>query len=211
MTRIAATAIVLLVMLGAGARADDKPQNTLPPRAITHHTIVLNGRHIDYDAIAEPLDLTDRQGKTTAQIFTVSYLAQPRGRRRAPGQLCVQRRTRRRLGVFESRRARTQDHGDPGQWRCPEPAGAPRRQRVELAALHRPRLYRPGRHRLQPRRGQRKKSGSAVLGCRKRSLFARRDDQAVADPASALGCAGLSGRRELRRVPRRRNGAAAAA
>ena len=39
MTRIAATAIVLLVMLGAGARADDKPQNTLPPRAITHHTI----------------------------------------------------------------------------------------------------------------------------------------------------------------------------
>ncbi len=77
MTRIAATAIVLLLILGAGARADDKPQNALPPRAITHHTIVLNGHRIDYDAIAEPFDLTDRQGKTTAQIFTISYLAQP--------------------------------------------------------------------------------------------------------------------------------------
>ncbi len=74
MTRIAATAIVLLVMLVVGAHADDQSQNALPPRAATHHTIVLNGRHIDYDAIAEALPLTDRKGTTTASIFTVSYV-----------------------------------------------------------------------------------------------------------------------------------------
>jgi carboxypeptidase C (cathepsin A) len=74
MTRIAAGAIVLLVVLGAAARADDKPQTALPPRAVTHHTIVLNNHRVDYDAIAEALPLTDRKGTTTASIFTVSYL-----------------------------------------------------------------------------------------------------------------------------------------
>ena len=211
MTRIAATAIVLLVMLGAGARADDKPQNTLPPRAITHHTIVLNGRHMDYDAIAEPLDLTDRQGKTTAQIFTVSYLAQPAGGAArpvsfvfngGPGAASVFLN----LGALGPKIMETPANGD-----APIPPVRLVDNEFELAALHRPRLYRSGGYWLQPRRGQRKKSGSAVLGCRKRSLFPGRDDQAVADPASALGCAGLSGRRELRRVPRRRYGAAAAA
>ena len=75
MKRIVATAIVVLGVLGAGARADDKPQNPLPPRAVTHHTVVLNGHRTDYDAIAEALPLTDSKGRTTAQIFTVSYLA----------------------------------------------------------------------------------------------------------------------------------------
>jgi carboxypeptidase C (cathepsin A) len=79
MPRIAATTIVLLVVLGVAARADDKPQNALPPRAVTHHTIAMNGHRIDYDAIAEPLPLTDRKGSTTAEIFTVSYLAAAAG------------------------------------------------------------------------------------------------------------------------------------
>ena len=79
MTRIAAGAIVLLVVLGATARADDKPQTVLPPRAVTHHTIAVNGHRIDYDAIAEALPLTDRKGTTTASIFTVSYLVSAAG------------------------------------------------------------------------------------------------------------------------------------
>ncbi|HUC12717.1 MAG TPA: alpha/beta fold hydrolase [Stellaceae bacterium] len=77
MTRIATAAIVLLVVLGAGARADDKPQNALPPRVVTHHTITLNNHRIDYNAIAEALPLTDAKGTTTAEIFTVSYIAAP--------------------------------------------------------------------------------------------------------------------------------------
>jgi carboxypeptidase C (cathepsin A) len=75
MTRIAATAILLLVILGGGAaRGDDKPANSLPPRAVTHHSLALAGATIDYDAIAEALPLTDRKGAATASIFTVSYI-----------------------------------------------------------------------------------------------------------------------------------------
>src|SRR5262249_25453204 len=75
MKTIAAAALVLWGALGAGALADDKPPNALPPRALTHHTIELGGRRIQYDAIAEALPLTDRKGTPTASIFTLSYLA----------------------------------------------------------------------------------------------------------------------------------------
>src|ERR1700758_249642 len=77
MSRTATTAIVLLLVLGGGAHADDKAQNALPQRSVTHHSLVLNGHRIDYDAIAEALSLTDRKGATTASIFTISYLAGP--------------------------------------------------------------------------------------------------------------------------------------
>jgi hypothetical protein len=76
MTRIATTAIVLLLaVLGApGVHADGKPESALPPRAVTHHSMMLGGHRVDYDAIAEALPLTDRTGTSTASIFTVSYL-----------------------------------------------------------------------------------------------------------------------------------------
>jgi carboxypeptidase C (cathepsin A) len=79
MTKIAVTAFVLLVLLGAGARAGDKPANSLPPRAVTQQSIVLGSRHVDYDAVAEALPLIDRKGTTTAEIFTVSYIVPPAG------------------------------------------------------------------------------------------------------------------------------------
>jgi carboxypeptidase C (cathepsin A) len=77
MGRIVATALllVLVVIFGDRARADEKPANSLPPRAVTHHSIELANRRIDYDAIAESLPLNDRKGATTASIFTVSYIA----------------------------------------------------------------------------------------------------------------------------------------
>jgi carboxypeptidase C (cathepsin A) len=74
MTRIAAIAVVLLVMATFGAGADEKPANPLPRPSVTHHSIVLGSRHLDYDAVAETLPLTDRKGATTAAIFTVSYM-----------------------------------------------------------------------------------------------------------------------------------------
>ena len=76
MTRIATTAIVLLLaVLGApSVHADGKPESALPPRAVTHHSMMLGGHRVDYDAIAEALPLTDRTGTSTASIFTVSYL-----------------------------------------------------------------------------------------------------------------------------------------
>jgi carboxypeptidase C (cathepsin A) len=75
MRRISATAILLLVALGPAAQAEDKAVSALPPPAVTHHSIEVNGHRTDYDAIAEALPLTDRKGAQTAQIFTISYLA----------------------------------------------------------------------------------------------------------------------------------------
>ena len=211
MTRIAATAIVLLVMLGAGARADDKPQNTLPPRAITHHTIVLNGRHMDYDAIAEPLDLTDRQGKTTAQIFTVSYLAQPAGGAArpvsfvfngGPGAASVFLN----LGALGPKIMETPANGDapipPVRLVDNESSWLPFTDLVFIDPVG------TGYSRGE---GSEKNPDQPFWDVENDLSSLDAIDQAVADPASALGCAGLSGRRELRRVPRRRYGAAAAA
>ena len=68
---------LLAVAAAAGApraQADDKPNGELPARVATHHTIGLNGRQLDYEAVAETLPVTDAKGNTTASIFTVSYV-----------------------------------------------------------------------------------------------------------------------------------------
>jgi carboxypeptidase C (cathepsin A) len=75
-TKLAAIlGLVLILLGGAGAWADDKPEGALPARVVTHHAITLSGHRLDYDATAETFALTDQKGATTATIFTVSYLA----------------------------------------------------------------------------------------------------------------------------------------
>ena len=75
MARIAACVGLCLLILAGAARADNPPTAVLPARVETHHSIVLSGHRLDYDAIAETFALTDRKGAETASIFTVSYLA----------------------------------------------------------------------------------------------------------------------------------------
>ncbi len=76
MIKSAAIAGLVLIIFGSvPARADDKAESALPARVETHHTIKLSDHRLDYDAIAETFALTDQKGATTAQIFTVSYLA----------------------------------------------------------------------------------------------------------------------------------------
>jgi carboxypeptidase C (cathepsin A) len=76
MATIFALLYFLLALLAAdGARADENAKGEPPPRAATHHSMVLSSQRIDYEAIAETLPLTDAQGATTATIFTVSYIA----------------------------------------------------------------------------------------------------------------------------------------
>ena len=78
MSKLAAVlGLVLILVSGAAVRAEDKPEAVLPARVATHHAITLGGRRFDYDAIAETFALTDRKGKPTATIFTVSYLTAP--------------------------------------------------------------------------------------------------------------------------------------
>ena len=72
-----AGAYLLLVLLGASnARADEALVGELPARVATHHSIALQNRKIDYQAVAETLPVTDAKGSITASIFTVSYLAE---------------------------------------------------------------------------------------------------------------------------------------
>jgi carboxypeptidase C (cathepsin A) len=72
--------LLLFAMLGSpDSRADEKPNGELPARVATHHTMGLNaaglnGRRLDYEAVAETLPVSDAKGNTTASIFTVSYL-----------------------------------------------------------------------------------------------------------------------------------------
>src|SRR6516225_3240573 len=72
-----AGAYLLLVLLGASnAQADEALVGELPARVATHHSIALQNRKIDYQAVAETLPVTDAKGSITASIFTVSYLAE---------------------------------------------------------------------------------------------------------------------------------------
>ena len=68
------------VLWTPGSRADENANGELPARVATHHTmglnaIGLNGRRLDYEAVAETLPVSDAKGNTTASIFAVSYLA----------------------------------------------------------------------------------------------------------------------------------------
>jgi carboxypeptidase C (cathepsin A) len=72
---VAVVSLLLLAVLWTpDSRADEKPNGELPARVATHHTIGLNERRLDYEAVAETLPVTDAKGNTTASIFTVSYL-----------------------------------------------------------------------------------------------------------------------------------------
>lgn len=79
MNRFVAAVVVLLVAWAPLAvRAADKLAPSGPPlpaKVETQHTITLDGRQLDYRAIAETFALTNSKGATTASIYTVAYLA----------------------------------------------------------------------------------------------------------------------------------------
>ena len=212
MAKLAAIVFSLLVLLTpAGLRAEDKPAAELPARVTTHHEITLAGQSLCLRRDRRNLRTDRRQGRGHCIDLHRLLSGGRNGRRRAAGDLRLQRRSGRGLGIPASGGARSAYHGDAGQRRGTRPAGAADRQSGDLAGVHRPRLYRSGRHRLQPRRRQGGEPGQAVLGRACRPHLARRGDPALADPASALVDAGLSRRRELRRISRRGIGAGFAA
>jgi carboxypeptidase C (cathepsin A) len=80
----------LLVCVSGGLPASAQPASAptatgerggllamLPQAAITHHTILVEGKRINYLAEAGSLPLRDGQGQTTAAVFYVSYMADP--------------------------------------------------------------------------------------------------------------------------------------
>lgn len=76
MTKFIATVYTLvMICVAVGVRADEKPDGALPARVATHHSTMIGGARLDYEAVAETLLVTDAKGATTASIFTTSYLA----------------------------------------------------------------------------------------------------------------------------------------
>jgi len=67
--------LLLAVFWAPAVWSDEKGANDVPARVATHHSMALGDGRLDYEAIAEPLPLTDAKGTMTASIFTVSYIA----------------------------------------------------------------------------------------------------------------------------------------
>jgi carboxypeptidase C (cathepsin A) len=63
----------------AGAKSDTAP---LPPTAVTHHTIKVDGVPLSYTAEAGTLALPGSGGRTAASVFYVAYTREPKNTRR---------------------------------------------------------------------------------------------------------------------------------
>ncbi len=199
------------------AKADHEP----PAGAETSATWTGGAAPIAYTATAKWLVLRKKE-KPSAEIFSVSYVADG-ARRRSAGDVRLQRRPGRlvRLSPPRCRRPAT---GRLSRGRnAPGDAAAARAERVVLARLRRPRLRRSGGHGLQPRdrgreegrRGEGRQEGGrdrpgGVLRAEARPRVALRVHGTVAVEQRPLGITGLHRGRELRRLPRRTHGADAA-
>lgn len=65
-----AVVLSVLLLVGASARPPEVPYS---PDAVTHHTIVLNGRTYAYTARAGTITLTDEDHRPTCRVFYVAY------------------------------------------------------------------------------------------------------------------------------------------
>ena len=79
-TLVALAALIALYPLAASAQSAPSPQPSFRPLpgvhdAITHHTIVISGKHIAYTARAGSLLLRDGNQEPTASVFFVAYTA----------------------------------------------------------------------------------------------------------------------------------------
>lgn len=62
----------------AGSRAITPPGMAGPSApVVTHHSGTFNGKRLKYDAVVEPVIVTDAQGRPAARLVTISYLATP--------------------------------------------------------------------------------------------------------------------------------------
>src|SRR5215208_6011446 len=174
----------------------------LPPDSITQHTLELPGRSLRFTATAGSLPVVDQGGQLQAEIGVASYTlngAEPGTRPVAfalnggPGAASAYLH----LLVL-------------GPWRLPLDRDRARAQRRDLARFHRPRLHRPGRYRLQPRRRLLRGHPQPLLQHRGRRRHAFGGDHAVAQAEQPPDLAEIPYRRELWRLSRAAHRARAA-
>ena len=136
-------------------------QPSCPQPSTTRHEIEIGGRRIDYRATAGTLPVGQDPERPEAHLFYVAY-AMEQADPDAAGRLRAERRPGRSGRVPSSRRARAAAGRARGRRR-----GAPPPARVvpnpdTWLDVHRPRVHRSGRDRLQPHRGRR--TASAMTG-----------------------------------------------
>ena len=131
----------------------------LPGDAVSEHSVDLaGGGKLDYTVTAGTFSLFDQSGERSAAVFYTAYIVKTADRGPPAGDVRVQRRAGRGVGVSQSRpgrsAARRIRHGRTRRRQRP-----PGRQSGHLARLHRSGADRSGRHRLeqagQTRRRQR--------------------------------------------------------
>ena len=208
-----ATAIVLFAC-GMRSFAQDTPEAR--PAAVsteaasidspvqTHHAITVEGGQLDYIATAGTLRVRQDKGDAEAAVFYVSYRKDGEDAATrpitfvfngGPGSSAAWLH----MGGLGPRRLALDDDGA-----VPARSGPAGRQRADLAALHRSRLRRSGRHRVQPRHRlggkQLRRSRAPLLGHQERPALSGRVHPSLPHRQRSLGIAQVSGGRELRRV-----------
>ena len=108
---------------------------------------------IPYTATAKWIVLRKKEKPVGGDLLRL--VRRRRARPRSAGHVRLQRRAGRLVGVPAHGRGRAAAGRVPGGRHAPDDAAAAGRERVVVARVHRPRLRRSGRHRLQPHRSSR--------------------------------------------------------
>ena len=190
---------------GNGATPPAAEAHRLPPDSTTKQTLALPGRTLDFTATAGSIRLFDDKGEPQADIAYTSYQLDGTRSRKPSGDVSVQWRSGRVLGLAAVRRRRAMAIVDRGRWRGVISDAGGIAQCRDLARLHRSRFHRSRRHRLQPIRRVRRGRAQAVLFRRRRRQFDCAGDPALAGKIRPLAVAEIRDRRELWRHSRTEN------
>ena len=177
-------------------------QHRLPPDSTTKQTLALPGRTLAFTATAGSIRLFDDKGEPQADIAYTAYQLDGADPRHPAGDLPLQRRAGRGLGLSAIGRCRTVAAGHQRRRGDFVRVARSAAQRRDLARLHRSRLHRSGRHRLQPLRRHRRGRAQAVLLGRRRRQLDRGDDPPLAGKVRPPAVAEICRRRKLWRHPR---------
>ncbi len=100
---------------GGAAPPAAAEQHRLPPDSTTRHTLALPGRTLDFTATAGSIRLFDDKGEPQADIAYTSYQLDEHRSRQPAGDVPVQRRPGRVLGLAAIRRRRSLARVDIGR------------------------------------------------------------------------------------------------
>ena len=152
----------------------------------TTHTVTIGGKRVAYTARAGHLVLKEEEGKKQASFFSIAYVRSGvKDTSTRPVVFSFNGGPGLVFGVAPPRRLRPPSGRAGPAGRAVARAGTPRRQRALPARRRRPRVHRPGEHRVQP--GHPRGGGQEVPPLPKRHRVGRRVHPPLADAERPLG------------------------